>query len=88
MKKYAFKLYITGRSSHSQRAIANLQRLCDEALQDDYELSIVDVLEAPEQAEADRILATPTLIRCRPQPMRRVIGDLSDTTKVLNALGL
>lgn len=88
MKKYLFKLYITGQSTHSQQAIVNLQRLCREALQEDYELSVIDVLDDPEKAEADRILATPTLIRWHPQPVRRVIGDLSDIQKVMTALGL
>lgn len=88
MKRYALKLYITGKSVHSQQAITNLERLCAQALAGEYELRVVDVLEAPAEAEADRILATPTLIRERPQPVRRVMGDLSDTQKVIAALEL
>lgn len=87
-KKYALKLFVTGDSLHSQKAIANLERLSDEALKGDCDLNIVDVLAFPDQAEADKILATPTLIRYRPKPIRRVIGDLSDLPAVLVALGL
>jgi len=67
-------------------AIANLRRICDEDLNGQYALEIIDVLEQPEVAETDRILATPTLIKQLPPPLRRVIGDLSDKDKVL--LGL
>lgn len=80
------KLYITGRSPRAERAIANLRRLCKEELEGCYELEIIDVLEHPELAETDRILATPTLIKQLPPPLRRVIGDLSNRDKVL--LGL
>jgi circadian clock protein KaiB len=80
------KLYITGRSPRAERAIANLRRLCKEELEGCYELEIIDVLEHPQLAENDRILATPTLIKQLPPPLRRVIGDLSNRDKVL--LGL
>lgn len=88
MKQYILKLYVTGNSLHSQRAVANLHQLCKEMLTDNYELSVVDVLADPDQAEQDRILATPTLIRVRPEPARRVIGDLSDKKRVMFALDL
>jgi circadian clock protein KaiB len=80
------KLYITGRSPRAELAIANLRRLCTEELAGCYEIEIIDVLEHPELAEDDRILATPTLIKQLPPPLRRVIGDLSNRDKVL--LGL
>jgi circadian clock protein KaiB len=67
-------------------AIANLRRICDEDLGGNYTLEIIDVLEHPELAESERILATPTLIKQLPPPLRRVIGDLSNKEKVL--LGL
>ena len=67
-------------------AIANLRRICEEDLRGNYKLEIIDVLEHPQRAEDDRILATPTLIKQLPPPLRRVIGDLSDKDKVL--LGL
>ena len=86
LDRYLLKLYITGRSPRAERAIANLQRLCKEELEGCYELEIIDVLEHPQLAENDRILATPTLIKQLPPPLRRVIGDLSNRDKVL--LGL
>jgi circadian clock protein KaiB len=77
---------VTGQTPRTRRAIANLKRICDEDLHGRYELQIIDVLEHPEQAETEKILATPTLIKQLPPPLRRVIGDLSDKDKVL--LGL
>ncbi len=88
MTKFLLKLYITGRSLRTEHAIANLQRLCERHLADRYELVIIDVLERPHLAEMDKVLATPTLIRELPLPRRRIIGDLSDADRVLEALGL
>jgi circadian clock protein KaiB len=84
--QYLLKLYVTGKTPKAEVAIANLRRICDEELQGKYELQIIDVLEHPQAAEDDKILATPTLIKRLPPPLRRVIGDLSDKHKVL--LGL
>ncbi|HYC53224.1 MAG TPA: circadian clock KaiB family protein [Gemmatimonadaceae bacterium] len=84
--KYLLKLYVTGASARAETAIRNLRRICEDELQGRYELEIIDVREQPEIAEQDRILATPTLIKQLPPPLRRVIGDLSDKEKVL--LGL
>ena len=67
-------------------AVANLRRICEQELQGRYELQVIDVLEQPQLAEDEKILATPTLIKQLPPPLRRVIGDLSDKDKVL--LGL
>jgi circadian clock protein KaiB len=86
LSKYILTLYVTGTSPRTQIAIANLNRICAEELDGRYELEIVDVLEHPQRAEDERILATPTLIKQLPPPLRRVIGDLSDKDKVL--LGL
>jgi circadian clock protein KaiB len=80
------RLFVTGTSPRSGVAIANLRRICEQELSGKYDLEIIDVLEHPELAETERILATPTLIKSLPLPLRRVIGDLSDTEKVL--LGL
>lgn len=80
------KLYITGRTPRAERAIENLRRLCKDELAGCYQVEIIDVLEHPQLAEDDRILATPTLIKQLPPPLRRVIGDLSNSDKVL--LGL
>jgi circadian clock protein KaiB len=86
LAKYLLTLYVTGTSPRAKIAIANLQRLCEHELEGQYELEIVDVLENPQRAEDEKILATPTLIKQLPLPLRRVIGDLSDKDKVL--LGL
>ena len=79
-------MFVTGASARSSTAIANLRRICEQELEGQYELEIIDVQEFPELAEDEKILATPTLIKSLPLPLRRVIGDLSDTEKVL--LGL
>ena len=80
------RLFVTGASSRTGTAIANLRRICEQELEGQYELEIIDVLEFPDLAEDEKILATPTLIKSLPLPLRRVIGDLSNTEKVL--LGL
>ena len=82
------KLYVAGSTPRATMAIENLRRICDKDLSGRYHLEIIDVLEHPELAEADRILATPTLIKQLPPPLRRVIGDLSDSEKVLLGLEL
>ena len=86
LSKYLLKLYVSGSSPRAAAALRNLRRICDEDLAGAYELEVIDVLKDPETAERDRILATPTLIKQLPPPLRRVIGDLSDKDKVL--LGL
>ncbi len=88
MNKYQLKLFITGQTPRSTYAIANLNHLCHSALHDQCEVLIIDVLEHPELAEEDKVLATPTLIKVSPPPARRVIGDLSDIQKVIWGLGL
>jgi len=88
MNEYLLKLYITGHTPQSERAIANLQQICEEQLQGEYELVIIDLLEQPHIAEEAKILVTPTLIKELPPPIRRVIGELSDTERVLLGLGL
>jgi circadian clock protein KaiB len=88
MVEYILRLYVTGTTPSSKRAIANLKKLCAEELDAKYEIKVIDVLEFPQLAEDDRILATPTLIKALPPPLRRVIGDLSDNEKVLLGLDL
>ncbi|MEA5537408.1 circadian clock KaiB family protein [Crocosphaera sp. XPORK-15E] len=85
-QKYHLKLYITGNTVNSKRAIANLFRICHEELHDKYTVEIIDVLEQPQKAEQEKILVTPTLIKQLPPPLQRIIGDMSNTQKVL--LGL
>jgi circadian clock protein KaiB len=86
MNQFILKLYVSGDSPRAQAAIANLKRICEEDLAGRYSLEIVDVLQNPEAAESDKVLATPTLIKRLPPPLRRVIGDLSDKDKVLVGL--
>lgn len=88
MTHYGFKLYVTNQSIHSEIALSNLKHICETLANSESEVTVLDVSENPLQAEADRILATPTLIKEYPPPQRRVIGDLSDFNKVKKALGL
>jgi len=88
MNKFHLKLYIAGHTPNSERAIANIERICKVDLQGMYELHIIDVLENPQLAEDAHIIATPALIKELPEPLRRVIGDLSEPDKVLLGLGI
>ena len=88
MARYVLKLYVTGRTPRSERAIANLRRIVEAAPESEYELTVVDVLEQPHLAEQDRVLVTPTLIRQIPPPPRRVLGDLSNMELVATGLHL
>jgi circadian clock protein KaiB len=88
MTKHKLKLFVMGQTSRSQYAIRTLQRICENAMPDAYELTIIDVLEQPALAEENKIIATPTLIKEWPLPVRRVLGDLSDQEKLLSALGI
>jgi circadian clock protein KaiB len=88
MSSYLLRLYITGNSINSQRAIANLLKLCKEELNNQYQVEIIDVLEEPHKAEQEKILVTPTLIKQLPPPLQRIIGDLSNKEKVLGGLDL
>ncbi len=88
MNKFKLRLYITGKTPKSERAIANLKEICERDLQGLYELEIIDVLEFPQLAENEKILATPTLIKDLPPPLKRIIGDLSNSEKVLLGLDL
>jgi circadian clock protein KaiB len=78
MDKFKLRLYITGKTPKSDRAIANLKEICEKELEGLYELKIIDVLDHPQLAEDEKILATPTLIKSLPPPLRRIIGDLSN----------
>lgn len=88
MDKYLLKLFITGQTPRSQRAIDNLRRICEDELPADCEVILIDILEQPQLAEEHKILATPTLIRELPLPARRIVGDLSDIKQVLLGLEL
>lgn len=88
MESYVLKLYIAGRTQRANLAIENLQRICKEDLANQYTLELIDVTEHPELAETEKILATPTVVKTLPMPIRRVIGDLSDASKVLLGLDI
>ena len=87
-EQYHLKLYVTGKTPRSQRAIANLQRFCDLELPNQHQIAIVDVLEQPQLAEEEKILITPTLVKEMPLPCERIIGDLSNTEVILFALNI
>lgn len=87
-RKYLLKLYVTGTTPHSIRAIENIKEICEEHLQGRYTLEVVDLYKHPETARTEQIIAAPTLIKKLPLPLRRVIGDMSGTEKVLIGLDL
>jgi len=82
------RLYVDGQSTRSNAAIANLRRICDEHIPGRYEVQIIDLLRHPELAKDDQIVAIPTLIKKMPVPVRRIIGDLSVTERVVVSLEL
>jgi circadian clock protein KaiB len=85
---WILRLYIAGQTPKSLTAILNLRRICEDHLAGQYEIETIDLLKMPQLAEGDKIIAIPTLVRRLPEPMRRIIGDLSDTEKVLVGLQL
>jgi circadian clock protein KaiB len=87
-EQYHLRLYVAGASPKSLEAFNNLRRLCETHLASRYEIEIVDLLEHPRLARGDEIVAIPTLVRQLPAPMRKIIGDLSDTERVLVGLQL
>ena len=86
--RFELCLFVAGRSPNSQRAIRNLEEICREYLADECDVEVVDVLEHPQRAEQERILATPTLVKKSPPPKRRIVGDLSDRELVVAGLAL
>ena len=87
-QKWELRLYVAGQTSNSVRAFANLKKICEEHLKGEYNIEIIDLLENPTLAKGDQILALPTLVRKLPPPMRKIIGDLSKTERVLVGLDL
>jgi circadian clock protein KaiB len=85
---YVLRLFITGASPNSIRAVENLKTLCEEHLTDRYKLEIIDIHQQKELAENENVIALPLLIKKYPGPERRMIGDMSDTKRVLKGLGL
>ena len=86
--KYSLRLYITGNTLASLHAVSNLGLLCQDELSGLCDVEIIDILENPQMAEEEKILATPTLVKRTPAPIRKVIGDLSHRSRVLLGLGL
>jgi circadian clock protein KaiB len=80
------RLYIAGQTPRSIKAFANLKRLCEEHLTDKYRIEVIDLIQNPQLAAGDQILAVPTLVRRLPEPVRKIIGDLSNTERVLVGL--
>jgi circadian clock protein KaiB len=83
---WQLRLYVAGQTPKSVQALANLKRICEEHLEGGYELEIIDLLKQPQLAKGDQILAIPTLVRRLPTPMKKIIGDLSNTERVLVGL--
>jgi len=86
--KYILRLYISGTTSRSISAVINLKKICEEYLHGRYELEVIDMYQMPRLAKDEQIIATPTLIKKLPLPMRRIIGDMSNKEKVLIGLDL
>ena len=84
--RWELRLYVAGKTAKSVAAMENLQRICEEHLAGQYEIEIVDLLVHPQLAQGDQIVAIPTLVRKLPQPIRKVIGDLSNTDRTLVGL--
>jgi circadian clock protein KaiB len=82
------RLYVAGDSPRSRTALANLKKLCEATLQGNYDIEVIDLTKRPDLAKADQILAVPTLIRKVPEPMKRIIGDLSNADRALIALDM
>jgi circadian clock protein KaiB len=85
-KQYLLRLYVAGQTPRSLQALSNLKRICEEHLSGRYKVEIIDLIQKPQLAAADQILAIPTLVRPLPKPARRIIGDLSNTERVLVGL--
>jgi circadian clock protein KaiB len=85
---YILRLYVAGQTPRCVTAFANLKRICEEHLAGKYRIVVIDLLENPQLAKGDQILAVPTLVRALPEPVRKIIGDLSNTERVLVGLNL
>ncbi len=87
-RQYVLRLFVTGASLNSRRAVVNLKDICEKYIKDDYSLEIIDVYQQKHIAEREQLLALPLLIKSHPLPEKRMIGDMSDTEKVLKGLGI
>jgi circadian clock protein KaiB len=87
-KLWELRLYVAGQTPKSLTAFGNLKKICEDHPKDRYQIDVIDLLEQPHLSKGDQILAIPTLVRKLPEPMRKIIGDLSDTERVLVGLDL
>lgn len=87
-ERYVFRLYVTGATPRSTRAVQNLRAMCEANLPGRYDLEVIDIYQQPGLAQADDVVVTPTLIKSMPLPIRRLIGDLSNADRVLISLDL
>lgn len=87
-KEYVLRLFVTGATPNSVRALTNIKEICDQHLAGNYRLEIIDVYQQPDVAQREQLIALPLLVKKHPPPERKLIGDLSDTEKVLKILGL
>lgn len=87
-ERWILKLYVAGITPRSSKAIENLKQICEENIPGRYTIEIIDLLKNPQLAEGDQIIAVPTLVRKLPAPLRRILGDLSNTEKVLVGLNI
>ena len=88
MSKFAFRLFVAGEEAKHRLTIQTLRRICDRHVSGRYELTVIDVLSRPDAADHDRILATPTLLRVKPDPVCRIVGNLCDERMLVTELGL
>lgn len=87
-KKWELRLYVAGMTARSATAFSNLKKICEEHLAGEYSIEVIDLLKNPKLASGDQIVAVPTLVRKLPEPVRKIIGDLSNTQRVLVGLDL
>jgi circadian clock protein KaiB len=87
-QKYLLRLYVAGTSAKSTRAINNIKNICEEHLKGRFELEVIDIYQQPALAEGEQIIAAPTLVKKLPPPLRKFIGDLADTEKILVGLDI
>jgi circadian clock protein KaiB len=87
-EKYVLRLYIAGTTPRSARAVANIREICETNLEDRYELEVIDLYQQPVLAKGEQIIAAPTLVKKLPLPLRKFIGDMSDTERILVGLDL
>ncbi len=88
VEKYSLRLYVTGMTSRSTRAIKHVREVCDQHLAGHYDLEIIDVYQTPARIMQDQIVAIPTLVKCTPVPVRLMVGDMSNRQRLLHGLGL